>query len=519
MTAAQPLEAASSPPASHPDPSPDSSPHQSTTADQSQTGSHALAQSGNPSGSQAPGSSQAAKISTVGLQVRQRVSQAGDQLGQSLRQLYASASSATSSTVEASLAAAEAVPPPLYHSLPGVVPFYQGRVAGPPPSYDEVVNPFAPPPSYQALFGQMREARKSSRGLLDLARRLLIILASTLGCTLLVGLLILIPFTMIIVGAVYIDKCNIEHIPAFLLTGGLVWAAKNILHCYAQCRKQAAAERAAALAADQLYRHHQPAVPSPNLDTRNLDTRNPDTRNRNRNRNRHRSGGLQRAGSPAASEASLAPSGSAAGSPAGSDSDQGSSCGLCASGDERRPQSGPIIEQLGASLPHAASGAGLWDETERHLAAAAQTSPCRAAHATQAEGTITTTTSAVNTEAAAEAQFTLETGSGANPFGSTAIPPGQTVNSTTRLKSSICESLLNCVLFGWFIAGCVIVFRNYEPDFENVSSLRYCHKTVYMYTFWLITSALLLFGLLLSFICCLIVSTMVAKRQDDIDLA
>lgn len=298
--------------------------------------------------------------------IGQRMSQASDQLSHSIRQLYASASSITDV-------------PPSYHNIPGIVPYYHGRSIGPPPSYDDVINPYAPPPTYQSLFGQMREARKSSRGLVDLLRRLLIILVSTLGCTLLIAFMILIPFTMIIVGAIYIDECHIEHIPAFLLVGGLVWASKNIIHCYGQCKQQ-----------------------------------------------------------------------------------------------EQQESSNPLGD--------------LYTQSGHLQTLASNT-----------QDTLATTTT---TAAAPEQQ------------------PGTVVSiNGQRLKSSICESLLNCVLFGWFIAGCVIVFRNYEPDFENSASVRYCHRTVYMYTFWLITSALISFGLFIGCICCLMVSSAVASRQDDIDLA
>lgn len=40
----------------------------------------------------------------------------------------------------------------------------------------------APPPSYQSLFGQVREARKSSNGLVDFLRKLVLILLGTCKC-------------------------------------------------------------------------------------------------------------------------------------------------------------------------------------------------------------------------------------------------------------------------------------------------------------------------------------------------
>lgn len=307
--------------------------------------------------------------------MRHRMSLASDQLGISLRQLYASASSITDV-------------PPSYHNIPGIVPYYHGRSSGPPPSYDDVINPYAPPPTYQSLFGQMREARKTSRGFLDLLQRLLIILISTLGCTILIAFMILIPFTMIIVGAVYIDECRVEHIPAFLLVGGLVWASKNIIHCYAQCQHPATSGGSSSSASTEPppspseFQHQQSVSMAATSQSPNFDYNT--TQNYQSNNNNHQQ-------------------------------------------QNSRQQN-------------------------------------------------------------------------------------------IRLKSSICESLLNCILFGWFIAGCVIVFRNYEPDFDNQDSLRYCHRTVYMYTFWLITSAIIISGLFIGCICCLMVSSAIAGRQED-DLA
>lgn len=322
-------------------------------------------------------------------EVRHRMSIASDQLGYSLRQLYASASSITGDV------------PPSYHNIPGIVPYYHGRSSGPPPSYDDVVNPYAAPPTYQSLFGQMLEARKSSRGLIELLRRLLII--STLGCTMLIAFMILIPFTMIIVGAVYLEDCNIEHIPAFLLVGGLVWASKNIIHCYAQCAAQSnLPDPLAEFATDTNQFGGNNASPT------NVDE--------------HANG------------------------------DRAAYRNNSASGEQ--------LNQNISSNNNSPTNQHPNDEQQQHQ------------------------------------QF-------------------QQRQREQRFKSSIAESLLNCVLFGWFIAGCVIVFKNYEPDFENTSSPRYCHRTVYMYTFWLITSAITIFGLFVTCICCLMVSSAIATREHD----
>lgn len=302
-------------------------------------------------------------------EVRQRMMLASDQFGHSIRQLYASASSITDQL------------PPAYHNIPGIVPYYRGRSNGPPPSYDDVVNPYAAPPSYQSLFGQMREARKSSRSLLDLLKKLLIILLSTLGCTILISFMILIPFTMIIIGAIYIDDCKVEHIPTFLLIGGVVWASKNIIHCYAQRYKKSSQQ-------SQHFNH-------------NYNDQDQQSAQYNNNNQQH----------------------------------------------SQQPQQQDLFSITSAQLPPAS--------------------------VVEYSSTVTQ-------------------------------PNSDNNNQSFCLKSSICESLLNCVLIGWFIAGCVIVFRNYKPDFDNTSSARYCNRIVYMYTFWLITSALILLFLFVSCVCCIV---------------
>lgn len=321
-------------------------------------------------------------------EMRQRVSMASDQLGLSLRQLYASATTMATTSVDV---------PPSYHNIPGIVPYYRGRSSGPPPSYDDVINPYASPPTYQSLFGQMREARKNSRGFIDLLKRLVIL--STIGCSLLLAFVLLVPFTMIIVGAVYLNDCRVEHIPGFLLVGGLVWASKNIVHCCAQCRDDS----------------------------------------------------------------------NGSGGGGGSDDD----------------------------LPEY----GYYEEQQRQLENDAQLTR-------QTNGLSVSASDSVGT-----------TNTHPETFGSTNEQSPRLMRRTSSgrraTKSSICESLLNCILFGWFVAGCVIVFKNHNPDFEDPTSPRFCNRTVYMYTFWLVTSGLVMFSLFVSCICCLMISSAIATRQDD----
>lgn len=54
-----------------------------------------------------------------------------------------------------------------------------GTRRGEPPSYEEAINPETPPPSYDSLFGRVREAHKSSTGLLDFLKNVVILLLGT----------------------------------------------------------------------------------------------------------------------------------------------------------------------------------------------------------------------------------------------------------------------------------------------------------------------------------------------------
>lgn len=132
--------------------------------------------------------------------------------------------------------AASPAPPPAYQNIAGTVPRFDSRTGDPPPTYDDVVNPNAPPPSYQSLFGAMRDASKASTGVLDLTRRLAVLVASALGCSLLLLLSIFAPLAMILIGGLYFDECRAGQMPLFLILGGLLSFAKNALNCAHHCR-------------------------------------------------------------------------------------------------------------------------------------------------------------------------------------------------------------------------------------------------------------------------------------------
>ncbi|XP_055625293.1 uncharacterized protein LOC129767982 [Toxorhynchites rutilus septentrionalis] len=114
-----------------------------------------------------------------------------------------------------------------------------GTRRGEPPSYDEAINPETPPPSYDSLFGRVREAHKSSTGILDFLKNVVILLLGTLGCTIILGITIVIPVTMIVFGSIYLYDCpQGEYIPVFLLVGGGFGVLKQLLHLSTRVRSR-----------------------------------------------------------------------------------------------------------------------------------------------------------------------------------------------------------------------------------------------------------------------------------------
>ncbi|GFX92387.1 uncharacterized protein TNCV_1706631 [Trichonephila clavipes] len=122
------------------------------------------------------------------------------------------------------------IPPPLYSEIPGTVPLSNALENSPPPSYEEVVNPEASPPTYQSLFGQVREARKNSSGFMDFVKKVVILLLGTIGCSIILGITIVVPISMILVGTNYFGECPVEQfIPVYLIVGGTFGVVKNVL--------------------------------------------------------------------------------------------------------------------------------------------------------------------------------------------------------------------------------------------------------------------------------------------------
>ncbi|XP_014474680.1 PREDICTED: uncharacterized protein LOC106744429 isoform X2 [Dinoponera quadriceps] len=101
------------------------------------------------------------------------------------------------------------LPPPPYHNinLPLGHPSTLTNERGAPPSYEEAIDPNAPPPSYDSLFGRMREARKVSKGIFDFLKNIIFLLLGTIGCTIILGVTIVVPICMMVIGGLYLYDC------------------------------------------------------------------------------------------------------------------------------------------------------------------------------------------------------------------------------------------------------------------------------------------------------------------------
>ncbi len=64
-----------------------------------------------------------------------------------------------------------------------------------------------------------------------------------------------------------------------------------------------------------------------------------------------------------------------------------------------------------------------------------------------------------------------------------------------------CQLTTDCFIFSWFICGNVWVYKNYMPSFQP-GSADYCDRTLYLFSFWLITSLYIALGACFCCLCC-----------------
>ncbi|XP_068730511.1 transmembrane protein 272-like [Montipora capricornis] len=58
------------------------------------------------------------------------------------------------------------------------------------------------------------------------------------------------------------------------------------------------------------------------------------------------------------------------------------------------------------------------------------------------------------------------------------------------------QAVFQLFLTAWFVCGSVWVYSKYEPNYNDPGSADYCHKTLYLFAFWVTTSVYIIYGIL-----------------------
>lgn len=104
-----------------------------------------------------------------------------------------------------------------------------------PPSYAE-----DKPPSYDSMFGKMKQMKDESSGNADFAKKMVaVVLCGTVCSALMIALMLALPIAQIVMGALYLDQCDREpYIPIYLVVAGAFGLVKALLQMAQQiCKK------------------------------------------------------------------------------------------------------------------------------------------------------------------------------------------------------------------------------------------------------------------------------------------
>lgn len=77
--------------------------------------------------------------------------------------------------------------------------------------------------------------------------------------------------------------------------------------------------------------------------------------------------------------------------------------------------------------------------------------------------------------------------------------------ATLQASQSGTQTLINWFMLGWFMIGSYWIYRIYEPNYDKSRGL-YCNRTLYTFSFWLVSSVYIVVGII--FVCILIISVL-----------
>lgn len=99
------------------------------------------------------------------------------------------------------------------------------------PTYDTEKCEETPKRDDWNFIARLKEARRESDGPIDFMGKFFLILLSTIGFIIFAGILLAVPIAMIVVGALNLDDCPVEHyIPIWLIVSGCVVAFLQIVY-------------------------------------------------------------------------------------------------------------------------------------------------------------------------------------------------------------------------------------------------------------------------------------------------
>ena len=66
---------------------------------------------------------------------------------------------------------------------------------------------------------------------------------------------------------------------------------------------------------------------------------------------------------------------------------------------------------------------------------------------------------------------------------------------------NLIQPVAQVFIFAWFVCGNVLIYTNYQPNYDDPESAEYCNKTLYLFAFWATTSYHIITGLVLTCLC------------------
>lgn len=86
-----------------------------------------------------------------------------------------------------------------------------------------------------------------------------------------------------------------------------------------------------------------------------------------------------------------------------------------------------------------------------------------------------------------------------------------------RAYCKVVDYFLHLFLAIWFILGCVWVYSNYsDVVFEDTFKEEYCHKTLYLFSFWVLNLSFIFLCILIVGSLCCVVFIVAAPKDEDV---